>query len=480
MMRLCFRRLLLLSLLLCAVSLFAGDGKNEGIVRAEDPDGESEFRIPDEQFPLNPNIPNRPKPIIEWGDKLLGQGPIQKGFRIPTGAVWQPTFWAFGAMRSAVQTFDNGTTSTTEWANRLNLFGNLRLTGTERLVVGLRPLDEKGRFSGYQFDDDGDDVWAGNAEVRTLFFEGDLAEVFPRWGRNGNQPKQLGFSVGRQPLFIQEGIMINDNIDSVGLTRNNIPVPGTSNFRSTFLFGWGEVGRDNNIEDNSAKIYGWFNQADIYRQTVDFDIAYVDADETYGSGFFVGLSNYQPIGRYNTAVRVNASFADGDVVGTDPSAPTANPATNDGVLIFTEVSWSPKGRQDIIYANTFWGIDEYTSASRGPTNGGPVGRLGLLFASVGLGKYGAPLGNRVQNAAGFALGYQYFWGTRRQLIFELGGRAETKATNAEAGKATDLALGTRFQQALGQHFILQFDAFGSYVDNGGNKFGGRCEVIYKF
>ena len=56
----------------------------------------------------------------------------------------------YGTARTALQTFDDGERQITEWANRLDLFGNLQLTGTERLLIGIRPLDEEGEFSGYQ------------------------------------------------------------------------------------------------------------------------------------------------------------------------------------------------------------------------------------------------------------------------------------------------------------------------------------------
>ena len=55
-----------------------------------------------------------------------------------------------------------------------------------------------------------------------------------------------------------------------------------------------------------------------------------------------------------------------------------------------------------------------------------MGRTGILFAAVGLGRYGAALGNRADNAVGGSLGYQMFFKrTRQQLIVELGGRKHT-------------------------------------------------------
>lgn len=81
----------------------------------------------DKPVPLKlEGFPNRPKPIIEIGQNpFLGKGPIAPGFKIPTGAIWQPVFIVFGTARTALQTLDNRTRQITEWANRLDLYGNL-------------------------------------------------------------------------------------------------------------------------------------------------------------------------------------------------------------------------------------------------------------------------------------------------------------------------------------------------------------------
>src|SRR5438093_2480302 len=103
----------------------------------------SASRFSDQPAPLRlEGFPERPPPLIEWGDKFLGPGNLQKGFTLPSGAVWHPSFWVYGNLRSAIQTFDSGPARTSEWANRLDIFGNLQLAATERIVVGFRPLDQ--------------------------------------------------------------------------------------------------------------------------------------------------------------------------------------------------------------------------------------------------------------------------------------------------------------------------------------------------
>ena len=85
--------------------------------------------------------PNRPKPIVELGNPFLAQGLIGPGFTLPTGATWQPALLVFGSYRSVMQAFDTEGGNVSEWSNRLDLFANLTLAGTERVLLGLRPLD---------------------------------------------------------------------------------------------------------------------------------------------------------------------------------------------------------------------------------------------------------------------------------------------------------------------------------------------------
>src|SRR5207253_8424060 len=120
---------------------------------------------------------------------------------------------------------------------------------------------------------------------------------------------------------------------------------------------------------------------------------------------------------------------------------------------------------------------------RGPFAGGPLGRTGILFAAVGLGRYGSPLNNQAAHAAGGAIGYQMFFGEfrRRQLILEIGGKVPTTAV-ASADKSFQAAegIGARFQQAFGRRSVVIFDAFGALRENSRESFGGRLEFLVKF
>ncbi len=406
------------------------------------------------------------------GNPFLGSGEIYKGFEIPTGAIWQPVFIAYGIMRSSVQTFDNGRADFTEWSNRLDLFGNLYLTPTERLLIQFRPFDNEGDFTGYTFegpDEGGYETF--NANIRSLFFEGDFGEIFPNLDPKDMRSLDYGFSIGRQPLTIQDGIMVNDSIDSIGVTRASMFLFGASASRITGYFGLNELHRGDNRRDNGALFYGLSMASDYDKSTWEYDIAFVDgSDGSGGDGLYGGVGQTRRFGHWNSTLRVNGSYALDD----------ATAAVNNGGLLTSQVSRTATYNNDIFYVNTFWGIDDYTSAARDPSTGGPLGIVGILFASPGIGEYPAPLGNGVGDNVGFALGYQHFLDAqnRSQLITELSGRYAT-----ESSDQSSLGFGGRFQQAFGLHHILVLDAFvAGYDDPALDDFGYgvRCEWQIKF
>jgi hypothetical protein len=459
-----------------------------------DENGNKTSRISDESAPILDEsvVPERPF-RLELGAPFLGSGPIEPGYELPGGQILQPSLLIYGSYRTAVQTFRNpigpgGDVALSEWANRLDIFANLQLTGTERILVGLQPLHDRDlapTYTGINFGPNKDargndgyvDKW--NADIRTFFFEGDLGEMFPNLDRSDFGSLDIGISVGRQPLFYQEGLLINDTIDSIGLIRNNLIMPGGSNLQFSALYGWNGINRADNVEqDDQLHLFGFFTQMDLPTSTVNIDLVYTMDDENNNDGFYWGLNSSQRIGHINTNFHVLGSHSLGR-----KNRPEGRPiaAVDDGYLLWAETSYVMPWSSDNVYFNAFWGIDEFTSAARGPDVGGPLGRHGLLFASQGLGRYTPAISNQAENAYGFALGYQMFFdGVRRQVVFELGHRDSTRANGPQVVAAL-----TRFQQAIGQRFVFQLDGFYSFTDAhtdgvGHDGYGMRSEIRMNF
>lgn len=439
-----------------------------------DANGERTSRISDDavtELDLD-SMPKRPKPILDLGPKFLGNGNISRGIELPTGAVWQPALMVFGTYRSALQSFTRADETSSEWANRLDLFANLQLTGSERFLIGIRPLQDEGRFTSYQFEpnlaEPNERGWQeeSSADLTTFFFEGDFGELFPNLDPEDRKHYDLGFSVGRQLLNYQEGMLLNDTIDAIGITRNTLLPKGGSDFQVTFLYGWNEIHRGDNIERDDLSLYALFFAMDRPKTTINVDLVYVDDESIFDAdGFYYGVSDVRRIGHYNLSSRILGSKA---INGESA-------AVGDGHLVFAELSWTPAWSDNNIYVNAFAGIDNFTSAARDPSTGGALGRTGILFQAVGLGRYGAPLANRASEVVGGAIGMQWFISpVVNQFIFELGVRQDTQTHDGS------IATGMRYRHVLGQHVVAQFDVFASANESRENDYGARFELRVEF
>ena len=423
--------------------------------------------------------PDRPALLVETNERFLDIGFLSQGVRVPTGAVWRPSLWVFGTYRTGINYFEaGGGGHVAEWANRLDLFSQLNLSGTERIVFGVRSFDEEEmatrNFGGYDFDRGRQqDAW--NLDPQTLFFEGDFGEIFPMLDPYDTQALDFGFSIGRQPMSFQQGLLINeDRIDALTITRNTLNGNGNLNLRATAVYAWNEINRNNltgrNINDGDGQLIGLFTESDFRESTVNADIAYVWSDNGVDDLVAVGLSGIRRFSgfhnTYNSSLHILASI---------PTNAETNLA-GQGELLFSQFSWTPHHTHDLVFLNTFWAIDQFTSASRGTLGGGPLGQTGLLFSAAGLGRYGAPLNNQAANVAGASLGYQMFFDeTKQQVVFEVGGRQDTDSTDRAA-----IAGGVRYQKALDQHWLIVIDGFVSKREGNGVGQGGRVEMQMKF
>ena len=460
--------LLLAGFIVSPAEAGAGEGRQEE--KPEDDQGES--RLPDEVLPLQSDlVPDRPPLLLELGEPFLGSGPLSPGIELPGGAVWQPAVWIFGTYRTAVQVFHDGNTQAGEWVNRLDLFGQLKLSGTERVLVGIRPFDNEEEFSGYAFDPhvDSTSVNGFHARVETAFFEGDVGEMLPVLDPGDVGFLDFGFAVGRQPVLAQDGILINDTVDGFGLVRNTLLPGGTSNVRITGLYGWENVERNNNEYDDAAHLALLLMEADLPFSTMELDGAYLHSTPELGDALFGAFGAIQRIGELNTTFRV----------ATSQALDLDTPETSTGYLFLSEISMTPHGTEDLVYATGFWAVDHFSSAARGPGTGGPLGRVGILYAAQGLGRYDAPLSNEADQAAGGAGGYQMIRNDgRQQWIWELGGRTATR--EAEGPPDGAVALGSRFQRAVGQRLVFQIDAFVGKRERRDIGWGARFEIRLQF
>lgn len=420
-------------------------------------------------------LPPRPGLPLELGDGFLDTGNLSPGFDMPGGAVWQPRLWVYGDYRSAVQSFGDGTSKPIyEWANRLDAYANLQLTGTERLLVGMHPLDQdqSGRFTGYTFGQAHKFNNDFDGTISTLFFEGDFGSTFPDLDPKGDSPIDFGYSIGRQPMQFQNGIMVNDFIDAVGITRNNIHVPGTSNMRITGIYGW-NLNRPNRPEGSGRPfITGIDSSTETLDSTVDVDAMYVGDESIYGSEANFGAAWAHRFGLIFSTLRINNSLATG--------APTA--VSTNGSLISGEFSFTPYNSDDNVYVDPFVALGTYSPAAQDPMAAGPLSALGILFAgygygtSYGIGTLRTTISSEAQDAVGFATGYQAFYGDHAENItVEIGGREAITSAGFDA-----LGIGAQYQHALTQRTMWQVNASGALQEARNAAFALRTEIYVQF
>ena len=159
----------------------------------------------------------------------------------------------------------------TELVTRLDLFANLNLTTTDKCIIGVAPFD-KNRFTNftrYSWESNqGEEGGRSEAGVflRTAFCDGDIGAMFPRFDPKGTTLLDFGYSFGRQRIHFQEGIMINDVLDAVGIVRNTLHAPGIFNIRITGVYAWGSIDRggpgNRQRLNRPGGLYGLFLQAD--------------------------------------------------------------------------------------------------------------------------------------------------------------------------------------------------------------------------
>ena len=427
--------------------------------------------LSDEPIPLlsESELPSRTPPLIEIGPSFLGTGNIDAGIELPTGAVWQPALWVFGNVRSGVNFYEAQDETNVEWVTSADLFFNLRLSGTERVLLGFQPLDSDGEFTLRRFRPSSEEGWesALNLDIQTLFFEGEIGEIFPDLDPTDQGIFDVGFAVGRQPVEFQDGMMLSDSVDSVGLTWDTIVGDGLVDTRVTVLYGWGDIHRSDNRHHSDTALAGLYIESDLRESTVSIDGTLVTGPSSGdGDGLNLGIGAVQRIGLINTTFRVNSSLAlegESDVV-------------RDGTLFFTELSLTPAYSDNVAYLNAFYTIDHFTAAARSPGTGGPLGRTGLLFAGADFGGYPSALNNRSDRAFGGVLGYQFFFdGPARQLVLELGGRSRTDTSVGAA-----IAIGARYQQALSERALFEVQGFTAARKQTEDNFGLRAEVRIQF
>jgi hypothetical protein len=266
---------------------------------------------------------------------------------------------------------------------------------------------------------------------------------------------------------LQDGLLVNETMDAIGITHSSLFLFGSNAAHVTALYAWNNIARGDNIKADDAHMFGLNSSFDYADSTVDFDVLYVTApDRSGGDGLYAGLGVTRRFELINFTARVLTSKA----------IDKQSAAVSTGTLLFNQVSYSPAHTDNLLYLDTFLGIDRFSSAARDPDVGGPLIQTGLLYANAGIGSYGGAISSAASNTVGSAIGYQMYFAKRRhQLVIELGARTDTKGPGESM-----VALGANWQEAMGRHLVLILGGFIGAQEGTDKSYGLRSELEAKF
>ena len=393
------------------------------------------------------------------GARINEVGELSPGIELPTGAVWQPALWVYGSTRVSMLTTDGNRRTlprgdTAELAVRVDLFANLQLSGTERLFAHVRPLDEDGSFTGQTFSPDSSDFETSfDLDVESWFFEGDIGEIFPRLDPQDRGEGDLGFAFGRIPIEFQNGYLVNDEMNAVGLSKTNIQLPGSSGLRMMAVYAFNHINEPNGMSDHGdVDLIGVFTEGDFPWGLLEFDVAGTVSDQSRGDQINTGLGWTGHFGGSNYSLHANLSRH-------DPQAVRTRFDEYDGELLVAGYSTEISPKHDIFYANAYWAHGNFgrlASKSGGPP---PLGPIGLSYAGVGIGSYRPALWPRPLDSVGFAAGVQKFFASEAgNVALELAHRNDLEPGD-QFGETGGWALTLRLQRKFANRFLFQTDAY---------------------
>lgn len=422
------------------------------------------------------------RPLLEVGRPLYQSGPLREGVNLAgrKNLLW-PWLMVYGDWRVAGGIVDQGAKDFGRVATDLNLDVDLKLTATERVHAFFSPLDENGRFTGYDFhgDTQGDDNFNLDLHPDALFFEGDVGAIVG--GVSGREsPFDLPLAFGLMPLLFQNGVWMEDAISGFAFTvpARHSRFLNISNMDLTFFAGFDDV--------ESAAVLdagGDDRDADLFGVT-----AFIEAMEGYwevGYGFTRGdADGIERLDYHNLTAaftRRYGALLSNSVrgiwnVGQDPRGQSSR--TADGFLVLIEnslITFSPYNL--VPYFNLFWGDKRPQSLSRDAGAGGVLKNTGINYEADAITGFPS-LDATGHDTFGGALGLEYLFNLDKQIVFEVAALND-HGTKAKAPGA-ELAVGVRVQYPVSQQFIVRADAMYGLIEHDDNIGGVRLEFRWKF
>ena len=362
-----------------------------------------------------------PRPLLEIGREIYVNGPFQKpshflGDKNPLA----PHFYIYGDWQNVVAWNDNGNREVGQIATRLNLEFDLGITSAERIHMFMRPLDRGGQFTRLEFfgdDEDGGDT-ALNANIETLFFEGDIGAISQ--GLTGEfNTLDLPIALGFMPLVMQNGIWFEDAFigGAISITAMNSPELDISNFDVTFFGGFDQVDSQafidtvGDVANHNVNIYGATAFVDAMKGYFEFGYGYSDGegrldDFDYHNLTMAFTRRYEPwISNSIRAIWITGQDAPGQQ------------QTADGVIVLVENSLITSLPSTLVpYLNMWAGFDR--PQGLGQQARGLLKNTGINFETDTITAF-PKLDDTGRDTYGGALGIEYLFNLDQQIVMEV-------------------------------------------------------------
>jgi len=418
------------------------------------------------------------RPWVEWRRPFYTGGMYEPGVPVFSDVnLLTPSFLVYGDYRTGVGVHRNNGKAVRNWAHRLNLDMDLRLTGTERFHLFTGPLDHNERFTRLDFSNNKVEFEEElDMQVDTAFFEGDLGAITGSW-IGDDAPFDLPFTCGLVPLLYQNGIWMEDAIAgfAVGTPWKHSRELKWSNYEATFFAGFNQITSPAFKNDNNAAaVYGtaWFIEA--YNGYIEMDYAYLDDLDRLGRSYHNSAIAYtrRYFGRISNSIRL--------IGNAGQSGSAINRSADGALLLFENSLISSQPSTFVPYWNSFVGNGRPQSVARAANSGGILRNTGINFETDAL--TGFPtLDASASNSYGGAVGLNVLSADfRKQWVLEFAALDTygNPALSAAAGR--EYAIGTRYQTALNNRLIWRVDFMNGWFDNAPDIFGTRSEIRWKF
>jgi hypothetical protein len=418
------------------------------------------------------------RPWVEWWRPFYTGGMYEPGVPVFSDVnLLTPSFLVYGDYRTGVGIHRAGGRPIRQWAHRLNLDMDLRLTGTERFHMFTGPLDHNGRFTRLDFSDSDNVDFEEELDFKpdTAFFEGDLGAITGSM-IGDDAPFDLPFTMGIVPLLYQNGIWMEDAIVgfAVGSPWRHSKALNWSNFESTFFAGFTGLDSPAFLDNRDVSVLGtaWFVEA--YNGYIEMDYAYLDDRRNLGRSYHNAALAYtrRYFGRISNSVRL---------IGNAGQEGSRVDRTADGGLLLIENSLISSQPSTVVpYFNMFVGSGRPQSVGRAGGSGGILRNTGINFETDGLTAY-PTLNATGANSYGGAVGINILSADfRQQLVCELTAldRYGNPLVSGIAGP--QYAIGGRYQRTINNRSLVRFDLMNGWLDNASNIYGLRSEFRWKF